>query len=132
MNPVLVLGPDDRLARRPDDEGLLELLAAADRDYRQLGREALDVLGLLLEEAHRDEHGEVRVLVPRLLKSPVHLGLDALPDRVASRPHHHAALDRAVVRELRVEDDVDVPLGVVDSAGGDLLCHTGDLLVERK
>ena len=54
-----------------------------------------------------------------------------LPDRVAPGPDHHAALDRAVVRELRVEDDVDVPLRVVNAAGGDLLCHAGDLLLTK-
>ena len=39
---------DDRLAGGPHDDRLLELLAAGDGDHRQLGAEALDVLGLAL------------------------------------------------------------------------------------
>ena len=46
----------------------------------QLGREALDVLGFLLQEALGDEQGEVGVDVPGLLEQAVEAGLDALPD----------------------------------------------------
>jgi hypothetical protein len=41
---------DDGLAGRADDVGLVELFAAGVGDDRELGREALDVLGLLGDE----------------------------------------------------------------------------------
>ena len=44
--------------------GSSSFLAAAVGDDGDLRREALDVIGLLLEQAHRDEEREVEVLVP--------------------------------------------------------------------
>jgi hypothetical protein len=41
------------------------------RHHRALLGEALDVLGLLLEERERDEQREVRVAVARVLEHPV-------------------------------------------------------------
>jgi hypothetical protein len=58
LDPVLVEVADDALARRPDGEPLLELLPACLGHPRHLGVEALDVLGLFLEVAFRDEKGE--------------------------------------------------------------------------
>ncbi len=56
---------DDGLARRSHDDRLVELLAAGDGDHRQLGAEALDVLGLPLEVRLGDEQREVGVLGAR-------------------------------------------------------------------
>ena len=53
---------DDRLARGAHDDRLVELLAAGDGDHRQLGAEALDVLGLATQVALGDEQREVGVL----------------------------------------------------------------------
>ena len=53
---------DDGLAGGPDDDRLLELLAPGDGDHRELGAEALDVLGLALEVGLGDEEREVGVL----------------------------------------------------------------------
>ena len=76
----------------------------------QLGGEAFDVLGFLLDEALGDEQGEVCVDVAGLLEEAVEPRLDVLPESVAAGPDHHAALHRRVVGELCIDDDVDVPL----------------------
>jgi hypothetical protein len=84
------------------------------------GRESFDVLRFLLDEAHRDEQREARVLVARGLEASIEVGLDLFPDRVAVRPDHHAALDDARgLGELRLRDDVLVPLGVILRARSD-------------
>ena len=79
LDPALVGAPDDRLDGGPDGERLLELLAAAVRDDGDLRREALDVIGLLLEQAHRDQEREVQVLVPGRLEPIVERALRAAP-----------------------------------------------------
>ncbi len=103
------------------DQGLLELLASRLRHHGELGREALDVLRFLHEEALGDEQREVRVDVPGCLEQPVETLLDPLPERVAARPDDHAALDRRVVGQLRVADDVDVPRREILGLRRDLL-----------
>ena len=104
---------DDRLGGRPDDQRLLQLLAAGVGDHRQLRREALHVLGLALQVALRDEQREVRVLVPGLLDPPVQVGLQQLPDPVPVRSDDHRALDRAAVYQFRLEYQFVVPGGEV-------------------
>ena len=54
-------------------------------------REALHVLGFLLEIRERDEEREVGVLVAGLLEHPVEDALHPLPDGVAMGLDHHAA-----------------------------------------
>ena len=109
---------DDRLARGPHDDRLLELLAPGDGDHRELGAEALDVLGLALEVGLRDEEREVGVLGAAGLDALVDLGLHPLPDRVAVGPDHHRAADGAVLGQLRLLQDVLVPAREVVGAGG--------------
>ena len=94
---------------RTDDEPLLEVLVAALRDPGHLRREALRRAPPPHQEAFGDEQREVRVDVPRLLEAAVEPLLDQLPDGVAVRADHHAALDRRVVGELGAPDDVEVP-----------------------
>ena len=62
VDPLRHLLAEDRLAGRPHDDRLGQLLAAGDRHHRQLGAEALDVLGLALQVALRDQQREVDVL----------------------------------------------------------------------
>ena len=100
---------DDRFRRRPDDQWLLQLLAARVGDREELGRESLDVLGLALHVALRDEQREVGVLVPGGLDPAVQVRLQQLPDPVPVRPDHHAAADRSPVHQLGAEDHVVVP-----------------------
>ena len=61
LHPLRVHRPDDRFRRRPDDQLLLELLAAAVRHVGDLRRKALDVLGFLVQQAFGDEQRKVRV-----------------------------------------------------------------------
>ena len=121
---------DDGLRGGPHHVGLLQLLAPRVGHHRELGREPLHVLGLLLEEAHRDEQREVGVLVAGLLEAPVEIGLDLLPDGVAVGLDHHAALDHlGRLGEIRLPDHVLVPLGVVLFPGGDLALVFGHALL---
>ena len=110
---------DDRLAGGPDDDRLLQLLAATVGDHRQLGAETLNVLGLAPEVALGDEQREVGVLRPRRLDAGVDLGLHALPDGVAVRPDDDRAPDRAALGQFRLGQDVLVPLGEIVRLGGE-------------
>ena len=109
LDPLGEEAVDHGLARGPHDERLLELLAAAVGDDGQLGREALDVLGLELEEGLRDEQREVRVLGAGLFDAAIELGLHQLPDAVAPGSDDHGASGGAVVRHLGAGDDLLVP-----------------------
>ena len=71
---------DDRLGGGTDDQRLFEFLAAAVRNYRKLGREPLDVLGFLLDEALRDEQREVCVAGAGALDALVELVAHRLPN----------------------------------------------------
>ena len=88
---------------------LLELLAAAVGDDGELGAEALDVLGLPVQERLGDEQREVGVLGAGGLDAGVDLGLHPLPDGVAVGPDHHRAPHRAVLGQLGLGDHVLVP-----------------------
>ncbi len=100
---------DDRLGGRAHGQRLGQLLTAAVGDHRQLGAEALDVLGLTLEQGHRDEHREVDVVVPGGLDALVQLGLHPLPDAEAPRLDDHRAAHQAVLGHAGLGDDLLVP-----------------------
>ena len=87
-------------------------------DHRQLGREALHVFLLLLEEGHGDEDGEGRVDVTGLLEAAVERGGHVFPQRPAVRSHDHAAAHGGVIGQLGLEHELVVPFGEVLSAGG--------------
>ncbi len=130
VDPVREEVADDRLGGRADDVGLVERLAAGVGDDGELGREALDVLGLLGDEALGDEQREVGVLVAGGLEAGVEVPLDPLPDRVAVRLDDHAALDHlGRLGHLGLADDVLVPLGVVVGPQGDLSTRLADVLL---
>ena len=85
---------------------------------------------LLLEQGLRNEHGHRNVLVARLLKTPVQVRLDVLPDGVAIGSEDEHPLGLGVTDELRLGTHVSVPLGEVHVHIGDLahllvfiLCH---------
>src|SRR5256886_6751313 len=137
LNPLGEHRVDDRLGRGPYDEQLLEhrrgvghhrlsaslpgRLETRVRHQRDFLGEPLDVLGFLGEEAHRDEQREVGVLMARRLEQVVERALHQLPNAVAVRPDHHATAHRRVIRQLRLDDHVVVPLAEVLRAWGDLL-----------
>ena len=84
---------DDGLRRRPDHVRLFQLLAAGDRHHRQLGREAFDVLGFLVQKTLRDEQRKIDVLMAGGLEAIVQLALQQLPHGVAVGLDDHAAFD---------------------------------------
>src|SRR3954454_10105965 len=59
LQPILDDLGDESFARAPDREPLVQLLATGVRHPRDLWIEALDVLRLLLEQAARNQQGEV-------------------------------------------------------------------------
>ena len=120
--PVLA---EERLGRRAHAQALRQLLAAAHRDPRALGREALDVVLLLLQQALGDQHRHGHVLVTGRLELAVEYLLDVLPDGVAIRAQDEQALDIGIVHQLRLGAHVGEPLGEVHFHIGDLL----DLLI---
>ena len=110
MAPVLA---EERLAGGADAQPLGQLLAAADGDPGALGREARDVVLLLLQQALGYEHGHADVLVARGLEALVQRRLYVLPDGVAVGPQDEEALHAGVVNELRLGAHVGEPLGEV-------------------
>ena len=119
LDPLGHVLADDRLAGGPHDDGLLELLAAGMGDDRQLGAEALDVLGLAAQVALGDEQREVGVLGAGRLDAGVDLGLHPLPDAVAVRADDHRAPHRAVLGQLGLGQHVLVPAREVVGLGGE-------------
>ena len=119
LDPFLIHHADDGFRRRPDDQLLGEVLVAAPGDPRHLRREAFDVLLLARQQAFRDQERKVRIDVAGGLDARVELALQVLPHRVAVRPDHHEALDRRVVGEFGLADDVEIPLRKVDGLLGD-------------
>jgi hypothetical protein len=88
---------------------LLEFFSAALGHPRDLRRKALDMLRLAHQQAFGDEQRKIRVDVAGGLETLVELPLQQFPDGVAIRPNHHAPLDRRVVRQFGLADDVKVP-----------------------
>src|SRR4030095_4170250 len=123
LDPLRVRVTDDRLRRRPHHQRLGQLLAAADRDHRELGREPLDVLLFLLEERLRDEERERGVHVAGGLETSVERRLDVLPQRPAVGLDDHAAADRRVVRQVGAQHELVVPLVEVFPASRQAVRH---------
>ena len=121
VDDVFIVFTKQGLRGGPDTIALLKLLAAAVSDPGALRGEALHMVLLLLKKALRDEHGEVDVLMARLLKLGVHDALDVLPQSIAIGAIDEHAFDAGIVDELRLLAHVRVPLGKVHLHVGDLL-----------
>ena len=121
VDDVLVVLAEQGLRGGADAVALLQLLAAAVGYPGALGGKALHVVLLLLQQALRDEHGQIHILVAGLLELLVQLSLDVLPDGVAIGAVDEHALDGGVVDQFRLLAHVGVPLGEV-------YLHIGDLL----
>jgi hypothetical protein len=121
LHPLGVHRADHGFRGRTDGERLLELFPAADGHPGALGREALDVFFLLLQEALGNEQGEVGVLVTKGLDAAVGFRLQVFPDGEAVGADDHAALDRTVVREFGLQHDVQVPLREIHRRWRDFL-----------
>ena len=112
-----------------EGQALFQLLVAAMGDPGHLGREALDQLALLLEEALGNQHRHGHILMSRLLEHAVHDLLHVLPDGVAIGTEDGKALDAGVLHQFRLAADVGIPLGKVHLHVGDLFnlflfCHS--------
>ena len=126
LNPVAVRIPDDRFGRRPDDQRLFKLLATGVRHDRNFGSKAFHVLGFLLKKALRNEHREIRVLMPGFLEHAVERLLHFFPDGIAIGTNDHAALDWRVFGEFCGGDNVGIPAGIIVCALRDFhFCHRG-------
>src|SRR5580658_5349075 len=101
---------NNRFRRGPNDQRLFQFLAAADRDHRQLRRKSLDMRFLALNKALRNQKWKGGIQMPGGFESPVQHQSDVFPKRPTVRPHNHAAADRRVIRQLRPQNELVVPL----------------------
>ena len=76
-----------------------------------------------LQEPFGDKHGHVDVFVSRFLETAVQDALDVFPDRVTVRTDDHAALHGRILNEIRLLDNIGIPLREVVLHGGDLRNH---------
>ena len=129
LDPFRIHRVDDGFRRGSHDERLLECRGGVDGDgvlplfaggsearvcdQRDFLREPLDVLRFLRQQTHRDEQREIRVTVARGAQHIVERTLHQFPDAIAIGPDDHRAADGGIVSELRLLDDVGVPLAKV-------------------
>ena len=129
LNPASEQFADDSLGSRPDDEGFVQLsgglqLAVLIRfqsgmgDHRALLGEAVDMLRLALEKAHRDEEREVGVLVTGCLEHGIQGFANVFPDGIAPRFDNHATAYRSILGQVRRLDYLLIPLGIILFPGG--------------
>ena len=107
---VGIMLTEQGLGGRPHTEPILQLFAAPHGDPCHLGRKALHMILLLLQQAFRNEHGHAHVLVAGCLEHAVQNMLNVLPDRICVGPDHHTALDAGVFNQLRLFYNIRVPL----------------------
>src|SRR5579864_1130614 len=73
---------------------------------------------LFIDEAPGNKQRERHVLVPGRLEPAVQRLLHVLPQRPTVGAHNHAAAHRSVVGQLRLQDQLVVPLGKILRARG--------------
>ena len=120
MNHVLVVFTEQGLRSGADAVLLLQLLTASHSHPGALRGEALYMVLLLLKQALRDEHGQIHILVARLLEFLIQLMLDIFPDGIAVGAVDKHTLDGGVINQLRLFAHVGVPLG-------EIRLHVGNL-----
>jgi hypothetical protein len=86
-------------------------------DDRHFLGEAVDMLGLLGQEAHRDQQREIIVVVPGVFDPLIQLALDFLPDAKAPRLDDHAAAGGRILGEVSFFDDGLIPVRKILGAG---------------
>ena len=67
----------------------------------------------LLQQALRNEHGHIDILVTGRLEHAVENMLDIFPNGVAVGSNNHTAANAAVIDQLRLFDHIGVPLGKI-------------------
>jgi len=102
--------PDNRFRSRPDHQRLRQLFPAPNRHHRQFRRKSLHVMLLFVDKTSRNQQRKRHILVSRSLKSPVQRRLHVLPQRPSIRPHNHAPAHRRIIRQLRLQHQLVVPL----------------------
>src|SRR5258708_7326641 len=70
----------------------------------------------LFDKTFRDEQRKCHVLVAAGLEARIQCLLNVFPERPAVRPHNHAATHRSVVGQLRLQNQLVVPLRKILSA----------------
>src|SRR5215467_6926141 len=101
---------DDRFGCGAENERFGKFLAAANRYNGKFRRKAFHVMLLFFDEALWDKQRKCDVLVTSRLEAAVERALNILPKRPAVRAHDHAATHWRVVRQLRLQDQLVVPL----------------------
>ena len=95
------------------NQWLGKFFAAADGDHRQFGREAFHVVLLFFDEALGNQQRKRHVLVAGGLEALIQCRLNVFPQRPPIGTHDHAAAHRRVVRQLRLQHQLVVPLGKI-------------------
>src|SRR5689334_10469800 len=102
--------PNDGLARRPNDVGLLQLFATGVGHHREFWRKALHMFSFFLDEALRDEQRKIRILMPRRLELIVQRPLNFFPYGKSMRlDDHGTAHNFSSFSEAGLANDVLVP-----------------------
>jgi hypothetical protein len=99
-------------------------------DDRHLLGEAIDMIGLLLEEGQGDEQRKIAILDARRLDPRIHQLLDALPDAIAPGADHHAAAHARFLRQIGLGYDRLIPCGEILGAGDGKCVFHGMILLE--
>ena len=120
LNPLGIHRTENCLARGPNRQPFLQLLAAPLGDPGHLRGKAFHMLCLLQKQAFRNQHGEINVLRTGLLETGIHLCLDPLPDGIAIGPDNHASPHRCVITEFCLLDHVRIPLGKILAPGSNV------------
>ena len=129
MDLICIKITEQRLGSGAHAHALLQRLQPSVGYPRNLRRKAFHMILLLLEQALRDEHGQIHILHACLLEPPVQLLLDIFPDRITGRFNDHAAFYACVINQFRFLHHVRIPLGEIRIHGGDALhqllvfCH---------
>ena len=82
-------------------------------DDRAFLGEALDMLGLFLHVAERDEEREIGITMSGRFEHGVERALHVFPDAVAPGLDHHAAAHVAWLGHVARADDLLIPLGEI-------------------
>ena len=129
LDNICIMLAEQRLRRGAHAKPLRQLFRAAVRHPCDLGRKALYMILLLLEERFGDKHRHANVFMPGLFKLFIEHALNILPNRVAIRAEDQAAAHAGIVDQLGLFHDIRVPLGEVLPHRGDrfdhlfILCH---------
>src|SRR5207248_6580113 len=97
-----------------------QLFASTDGNHREFRRKSFHVVFFLVDKAARNQQWKRHVLVASSLESPVQRLLHILPERPTIRTHNHATTHRRIVSQLRLQNQLVVPLGEILRAGGKL------------